>query len=279
MSSAVMNNKLLTHAVLEKFFNVPNVIAVIVEGQVSPLRKDVKVHDVATLLKHCLSSNGVIIKPSDGRQGQGVISLKAKDNTFHINEQKADHRDIHTLISRLDNYQIEPLVEQAPYASTIYPHVTNTLRVLTMRDPDQNHEPFIAFAIHKFGTKVSVPVDNWAKGGLSSLVNLETGELGPGAGYPDHTDGKLIWFDRHPETGAQIMGTFVPGWSALKEQLLEMLRRLKFLLYIGWDIVVTSEGPFIIEGNTAPAVTFLQVHRPLLEDPRIKRFYAYHQAL
>lgn len=89
----------------------------------------------------------------------------------------------------------------------------------------------------------------------------------------------MIWFERHPETEAQIASTFVPGWSTLKVQLLEMLRELKFLIYIGWDIVITPQGPFIIEGNTGPAVTFLQVHKPLLKDPRIKRFYAYHRVI
>jgi len=148
-----------------------------------------------------------------------------------------------------------------------------------MRDPDGDREPFIAFAIHKFGTKESAPVDNWAKGGLSAYVDLESGELGPGAGYPKYTGGKLSWFDRHPETGAPIAGVQVPQWLALKGQLLEMLRELKFLIYIGWDIVITPRGPCIIEGNTAPAVAFLQVHKPLLKDPRVKRFYAYHKVL
>lgn len=279
MSSAIMNSKLLTHMVLQDYFNVPEVFAVVVKGEITPLRKGAKVKDFATLLEHCLSFGGVILKPTDGRQGQGVISLKGKEGNLYVRDQKVEEKDIHQLISSLDSYQVESFVEQAAYASTIYPHVTNTMRVLTMRDPARNHEPFIAFAIHKFGTKESAPVDNWAKGGLSSLLDLETGELGPGAGYPVYNGGKLIWFDRHPETGAQITGTCVPGWLGLKEQLLEMLSALKFLIYIGWDIAFTPQGPLIIEGNTGPAVSFLQVHTPLLKDPRIKRFYAYHQVL
>lgn len=273
-----MNNKLLAPVILEEYFKVPDVLAVVVKGEISPLRKDAEVRDIGTLLEHCHSSAGVIIKPSNGRQGRGVISLKVKEGSLYISEQKTQQSDLHQLISSLNNYQIESLVKQAAYASTIYSSVTNSMRVVTMRDPDQDDKPFIAFAVHKFGTKQSAPVDNWAKGGLCALVDLETGELGPSAGYPDYTGGELTWFDQHPETRSQITGVFVPGWSALKEQLLEMLKALKFLLYIGWDIVITLQGPCIIEGNTFPAASFLQVHKPLLKDPRIKRFYTYHGA-
>jgi hypothetical protein len=279
MSVRVMDNKLLTPAVLQNYFDVPEVLAVVAEGEISPLRQDAKVRDVATLLEHCRATGGVILKPSGGLQGKGVISLKVKNECVYISEQRAETAEVHGLISGLDSYQIESFVEQAAYAAKIYPHVTNTMRILTMRDPERGDEPFIAFAIHKFGTKESAPVDNWAKGGLSAYVDLETGELGPGAGYPDYTGGKLTWFDHHPDTGEQIAGVYVPNWSALMEQLLEMLRALKFLIYIGWDIVITPRGPCIIEGNTGPAVAFLQVHKPLLKDPRIKRFYVYHNAI
>ena len=279
MSARVMDNKLLTPAVLQSYFDVPKVLAVVADGEVSPLHQDSKVQDVETLLEHCLSTGGAILKPSGGLKGKGVISLKVKNDCVYISERKAETSEVHRLISGLNDYQVESFVEQADYASKIYPHVTNTMRILTMRDPERGDEPFIAFAIHKFGTRESAPVDNWAKGGLNAYVDLETGELGPAAGYPDYTGGELTWFDQHPETGEQIVGVHVPDWSALKEQLLDMLRALKFLIYIGWDIVVTPQGPCIIEGNTRPAIGFLQVHKPLLRDPRIKRFYAYHNVI
>lgn len=278
-SVRVMDNKLLTPAVLQNYFDVPDVLAVIAEGEISPLRREAKVRDVQTLLEHCLSTGGVILKPSGGLKGKGVISLKVRNNCMYISEREAKTVEVHRLISSLDNYQIESFVEQAAYAAKIYPHVTNTMRILTMRDPDHGDEPFIAFAIHKFGTKESAPVDNWARGGLNAHIDLETGKLGPAAGYPDFTGGELTWFDQHPETGEQIAGVYVPNWLALKEQLLDMLRALKFLIYIGWDIVITPQGPCIIEGNTGPAIAFLQVHKPLLKDPRIKRFYAYHNVI
>jgi hypothetical protein len=279
MSARVMDNKLLTPAVLQNYFDVPDVLAVIAEGEISSMRQDAKVRDVATLLEYCRSTGGVILKPSGGLKGKGVISLKAKNECVYISERKAEMAEVPRLISGLNDYQIESFVEQAAYAAEIYPHVTNTMRVLTMRDPERGDEPFIAFAIHKFGTTESAPVDNWAKGGLNAYVDLETGKLGPAVGYPDYTGGKLTWFDQHPETGEQIAGVYVPDWLALKEQLLDMLRALKFLMYIGWDIVITPQGPCIIEGNTGPAIGFLQVHKPLLKDPRIKRFYAYHNVI
>jgi D-alanine-D-alanine ligase-like ATP-grasp enzyme len=46
---------------------------------------------------------------------------------------------------------------------------------------------------------------------------------------------------------------------------------------IGWDVVVTDDGGFVIlEINAHAGVETLQVHRPLLRDPRIRRFYEHH---
>jgi hypothetical protein len=59
----------------------------------------------------------------------------------------------------------------------------------------------------------------------------------------------------------------------LREHLLDVVNRLPFLCYVGWDVAMTAKGPVFIEGNRRPMPRLFQVHRPLLLDPRIKRFY------
>lgn len=56
--------------------------------------------------------------------------------------------------------------------------------------------------------------------------------------------------------------------------------RFPQLPYVGWDIVVTDPGEFtVIEGNTCSGVRVFQVHRPLLDDPRVRRFYEHHDVI
>lgn len=53
-------------------------------------------------------------------------------------------------------------------------------------------------------------------------------------------------------------------------------REVAVSAYVGWDIIVTDDGYKIIEGNNYSDVNLLQIHRPLLADPRVRRFYLYH---
>jgi hypothetical protein len=140
-------------------------------------------------------------------------------------------------------------------------------------DPDTG-EAFVATAVHRFGNKDSIPVDNWSRGGLSSRIDLETGELGPGATYPRH--GEVIFHDDHPDTGTRIRGVCIPGWSQLKHRLLDMAQAWSFIPYVGWDIIVADDDTWLLEGNNYSDVNLLQVHGPLLRDPRVRRFYRYH---
>src|SRR5699024_4774832 len=109
--------------------------------------------------------------------------------------------------------------------------------------------------------------DNWTQGGLSCWVDVETGVLGKGARHPK-VSGKLEWFEKHPDTDAQIEGSVIPNWDKIKNDLLNAVNKSEHLTYVGWDVVIIDDGFRIIEGNSMPDVNLLQVHKPLLVDER-----------
>lgn len=80
--------------------------------------------------------------------------------------------------------------------------------------------------------------------------------------------------------GARIEGVEVPRWQAIRDEILNMAAALPETPYLVWDLMVTSPGEFVvIEANNSAAVRFPQLHRPLLADPRVRKFYEYHNVL
>ncbi len=146
-----------------------------------------------------------------------------------------------------------------------------------MRDPGDGHRPFVAAAIHKFGTEASAPTDNWSRGELFAPLDPATGRLSAGLEELTHIQGRPVEHATHPDTGARIEGVSVPRWQTVQEQLLGMLGHFPSFQYVGWDVLVTETIFSVLEGNAAPVVVSLQLTRPLLEDPRVRRFVAHHR--
>ncbi len=62
---------------------------------------------------------------------------------------------------------VTPLVREHDYAHRMCPSSSNTLPLLTLRDPTSG-EPFVAAALQRFGTSESGWVDNWGAVRLST---------------------------------------------------------------------------------------------------------------
>jgi hypothetical protein len=234
--------------------------------------------EAATYLRDLLRREPrLVLKPLAGGGGTKIRFLRREDDRMLLNGQPLSEPALARLVGSMREDVVVAYVEQRPEIAALYPRTVNTLRLLTMWD-EESGNPFVAAAVLRIGSAASYPVDNWTQGGLTAWVNLQTGLLGPGVSHPGRgTD--LAWHSRHPETGAAIEGFALPGWSQIQRRMLEICRSLPFLLYVGWDLILTPDGFRILEGNHYPDLNLMQVHRPLLTDPRIARFYATHGVL
>ncbi|ELY44545.1 hypothetical protein C495_11609 [Natronorubrum sulfidifaciens JCM 14089] len=214
----------------------------------------------------------LVLKWAHGGGGNNVFLCTDTDDGYRVNDDHYTGAEFRSLVAGLEEYLVCAFVEQGSFATARYPETPNTLRIITMYD-DVENEPFIAAAIHRIGTTESAPLDNFTQGGLSASIDLETGELGPGA--QPSTDGRVEWHTTHPDTGTPVDGELIPGWERIRAQLLEMADACSFVPYIGWDVIVTgSDGEFrVIEANSYPGLKSIQVHGPLLADERVRRFY------
>ena len=271
--------KLAFHEVLAHTHRhlLTDVVAVIQDGEPYPLPSSgVTAESVEELLDELAPGSRLIAKPAGGWAGTGIFSIGQSEDGFTLDGAPIRRAALTARLRDLDGYLLDRAVEQATYASTIYPHAANTLRIVTMIDPD-SREPFVGSVIHRFGTDASQPVDNWSRGGICAGVDDDTGRLGPATGKPK--SGPPTFVETHPDTGSRIEGTTIPSWDVVRDEILSVADTYKHLWrYLGWDVVVTDDdGSFtIIEANASPDVDLLQVHEPLLDDPRVRRFYSAH---
>ena len=101
----------------------------------------------------------------------------------------------------------------------------------------------ITNAVFRMARSSTVVVDNYHAGGIAANVDIHTAELGRGSrgAWGSTVDG---WYERHPETGVQILHRKLPCWA----EVLELVRYAHASAFsdqvvIGWDVVFLDTGP------------------------------------
>lgn len=269
-SARLLSDKLLFMAVVGRHLPVTPLLAVIQHGGLLAAAREPWIDDVDALIEHVEREGTAVIKPSGGGGGSGILLLARRDDGgLTLNLEPIIAATLRRRIVALDQHVVTGFVRQANYARTIYPDTSNTIRVVTMIDPETG-DPFILVAVQRFGTVASWPVDNWTRGGVSVFVDPESGVMGRGATYP--RGDAMEWIERHPDSGERFTGLAIPGWDEIRWRLLEFVRRHPEFKYVGWDVIVTDDGFTVVEGNDNTDINLLQIHGGFLRDPRARAF-------
>jgi hypothetical protein len=148
-----------------------------------------------------------------------------------------------------------------------------TARIVTARN--ETGEIEATHAVFRMPQRAGAPVDNIHAGGIAAAVDLATGTLGRATDLGLRTTSQ--WHERHPTTGAPILGRGLPHWPAA----LELVRRAHALIgdrvVVGWDVAILEDGPCLVEGNGKPDVDLIQrPHRAGLGASRLGEIMAFH---
>lgn len=281
MNAVVLNNKFIFANHINSLFPgrppaSPANYGAMYNGTMVSLSDGVLLRDWDDVRALCAEKGDLVLKPSYGGGGAGIYVLSVRDGELRVNRKPAESAfpAMQRAVERsVPPYLIVEYVRQSEFSAGLFPDSVNTLRVLTMMDPD-TREPFVARAIQRIGHSKTAPIDNFSQGGLSVHIDADTGRLGRGATHP--YSGRVEWHEVHPETRTQITGATIPHWDAVKSGLLSIAAKLPYLPYVGWDLIHTDGGFRVIEGNNYTDVNLFQIHSPLLTDPRVRRFYQYH---
>jgi len=269
----VVGNKLVLSRLLDACgIPHPRVISVLIGGRLFEEDASFEADLPKALCRTLEKCPRQVFRPTWSGSGEGVFFLRQDDEGLRLNGSRITLEKACTLISKLDRYLATEFVEQASYTRNIYPGSTNTLRILSLWD-ERKGEPFIAALAHRFGSKRTGLTDHYhgGYGGLSASIDLQTSTLGKAA--TQSSNNQLVWVSTHPDSGQPIEGVVIPGLTKCIEGLLQAAGHFPFCPLIGWDVVITESGYRVLEANTQPALTALQVHEPLLKDPRNRQFF------
>ncbi|WP_229121353.1 sugar-transfer associated ATP-grasp domain-containing protein [Halapricum desulfuricans] len=275
-------NKLLFHLLVSPTHDhlLPDIYGVVMDGTFVDVPGISEAGSFEQLLER-LADAPAIAKPIQAARGDEIQRIDRLDGQLRLDGRPIERTALsETLTGGRDRLLIEH-VSQAEYAARIAPDSTNTIRLLTMSDPETG-EPFVARAVHRFGTPSSGHIDNWEAGGLSAEIDLDTGTLSRAVANP-HSDTVVEgWNDSHPETGTRIVDCTVPGWERISASVRELAGAYARLWpHVGWDVVVRDDAGSItvLEGDPQSADADIQAHGPLLADDRVRRFYRHHGVL
>ena len=255
-----------------RFLHLIESVGYIKNGNLQSLNKSVVSGEFESLISF-LQKNDLILKPIHGANGKGVLLLQMVDDYFLIQNRKLNLEELIHYLKGLNRYLIQERFYQQGFSHEIYAKSLNTMRIATMIDPVTN-QSFIAYAAHRFGSLKSGYTDNINQGGVSSLIDVDNGKLSMCLTLSDN--GKLESHESHPLTRKPIYNQQIPNWENLKNSLIEMANKMPYFKYVGWDLVLSNEEIYILEGNNCPGGG-VQIHKPFAEYKSAWSFFQHYK--
>lgn len=253
----ISDDKYLFSIVFGKYVDTPISYGLINNGTIEPLVADLKKDSLYDFL---LEKSGGVIKDRFGYNGYNIYVFRARNNCLFYRGEPISKIDLDEIVSKFNNGLIQSIITQGSFENSIYDKSINTIRIITIRK-EKSVEHEVVCAVQRIGSDRCAPVDNFSQGGYSSLVNLETGELGP-LTSPMSKDEKMnqVFYDNHPDNGAIVKGKIIPNWFSVKQKVIDLTRKIPFYDYIAWDIVLKDDGIAVIEINMKSSLCVVQVH-------------------
>lgn len=185
----------------------------------------------------------IIAKNSTGQVGAGIEKFKVSLHNQAYRIGVMEIPEFYRYLKKVKLDLVEECIVQHDILQQIYPSSLNTIRVITLVTDQQ--EVNVLGAIIRIG--LDKVIDNFDAGGISAKINMKSGLIeGPAL----LKDPRFKLKDNlHPITGSVICGQTVPFWNATLEMVKKAALQVPEVRTVGWDVAITNEGPFLLEGN------------------------------
>lgn len=254
------------------YLHVIENIGYIEDGHLKSLHKNIVSGEYLSLIPF-LEKNDLILKPISGSRGRGVLLLQKDDDHYLLDYKKLNWEELILIFKNLKSYLVQEKFIQHGFGHNIYSGSLNTMRICTMIDPVTN-QPFIAYAVHRFGSIESGYKDNFSQGGICALIDI-TGKLSKGLSLS--SEGKIKFHESHPLSIKPIYNEQITNWENLTKILIEMARKMPYLKHVGWDIILSNDELYVLEGNVGPDLDLIQIHKPVSEIRPAWNFFQHYE--
>lgn len=206
-----------------------------------------------------LTANGVgevVLKPARGWQGQGVVRIEVGglQGIFTVVPQSRQRLELtsdqdwaaaapHLFGPGLGTVLVQRRVRQHAFLDHFSRGAACTLRIATLRNRSGDA---VCLSAELRLAREGSPTDNFSQGGLGVIVDRNTGVLSQGVMM---RNGRVVEITEHPDSGRPFVGEVFPDWQACRDLALTAARRIPGLNLVGWDVLLTPEGPILLEGN------------------------------
>ncbi|MCW3488821.1 sugar-transfer associated ATP-grasp domain-containing protein [Dethiobacter alkaliphilus] len=209
-----------------------------------------------------LPEQDIFCKPNTDKGGKGAeVWLWKGNQTYQRPDGKVLTED--NLRKRLfkkakehagSSFIVQPLIIPHPDLAPFRINATPTLRIISYVDSKGSIQ--IDSSMFKFSLNPASVVDNAHAGGLVAPVDVETGVLGAASDSNIESLGKR--WDKHVVNNTQIKGRLLPYWNETVKVVKHAHSYFSYRLIIGWDVLITKDGPVILEANGQPGLSFIQ---------------------
>lgn len=266
----MFNNKIIAEEVLKQYIYTPR--NYIFKNKGFMTSKGEKITNAEMVYDFLIENESFFIKPFGKGKGKGVHRFDYDKEQVLCDGNAISKEEFIKFIDESDDWVICETVEQNKFLNEIYDQTTNTIRFITMRDPE-TEKLKVYFAVLRIGTKETIPIDNGSVGGLVSKIDVNTGELSEARNLRSHSVYKT-----HPNSHAQIEGRVIPNWDAIKEQILGVAKEFPYFHFIAWDLLLTEDGVCVIEANNSSGVNIIQLWGGQ-RNGELGDFYRYHNVI
>lgn len=219
-----------------------------------PLYGIVEAHgDLRRLSAYLEGHDDFVIKPARGAMGNGVLVIEGREGPLYrkpsgalLDERAVRHyvsgilSGLYSLSGTVDRAMIEYRVQRHGLFESLASGGVPDIRVIVFKGV-----PVLAMV--RLPTEKSDGRANLHQGAIAAGIEIATGKT-----INAVQANRLV--DRHPDTGAPVLGVAIPHW----EEILRIAAKshdVTGLGYIGVDVVLDAvHGPLLLELNARPGL-------------------------
>lgn len=234
----------------------------------NPNINDVSIEGFIRLLKEI---GEFACKPCNGTASGGFYKLSFA-NDFFINNKTVSLLDVERFVIEHPNYVFTEYLHPAEEYGRISPLI-HTMRVNALNVSGGG--PRLLRSYIRFADSGCVAANYFTFDGtdvnahhVQVGVNLDNGQWGDGVLiYPNRKEHIKV----HPDSGVALEGQ-IEGFGELKRLLLKVAQKFNCIEFMGFDVCMSSQGFKIMEINSHPGISYLQVYKSLLADAEFKNY-------